>query len=369
MQKNEASFWSDIQTLDERLKQDPDSYCFARLSEVYLKVGLTTDALHTARKGVARHPGYLAGQRALAMACHANGLSDECQGALEQVTSAMPEDVDALKILAHIYAEKGENRAAIRAYRTLLEFRPEDLESATRLGTLQGLPENDSRGSACDDHDVTAFEANDDYGYAEEKRFDEDDIYELNESDIFYDEPSAEAPCSSEPEIQPPTSEHHDPLSTVTLAELYVQQGFYSKALDIYRSILTDDPANEQIRAKVTQLEAQDAPEKFRDEEDLTSASDEYEPEPEQFFTTAFDEEIPPSGPAVSEFVQETAPIADIFPEQPERPAEIPAFFVPLPAPVETAAPFAALQNQRADNRVTTLENWLENIRRIKACR
>ena len=70
MKKKDASFWSDIKTLDERLQREPDSFCFARLSEIYLKVGLVADALHTARTGVAKHPGYMAGQRALALACN-----------------------------------------------------------------------------------------------------------------------------------------------------------------------------------------------------------------------------------------------------------------------------------------------------------
>ena len=46
-----ASFWADIKHLEERLAQDPKSYLFARLADVYLKVNLIDDALHTARQG------------------------------------------------------------------------------------------------------------------------------------------------------------------------------------------------------------------------------------------------------------------------------------------------------------------------------
>ena len=124
--KKDASFWSDIKSLDERLKKDPQSFCFARLSEIYLKVGLVADALHTARTGVAKHPGYLAGQRALGMACNASGLQDECRTILERVTAAMPEDVEAQKILAGLYVTNGDHESAIRIYETVLEFRPDD---------------------------------------------------------------------------------------------------------------------------------------------------------------------------------------------------------------------------------------------------
>ena len=53
-----------------------------------------------------------------------------------------------------------------------------------------------------------------------------------------------------------PLPDHHDPLSTLTLAELYEQQGFIAKALDIYRTILADDPANAAAPGQDCQLEA-----------------------------------------------------------------------------------------------------------------
>lgn len=49
--QDSASFWTDIKNLEEQLAKSPDSFCFARLSDVYLKVGLVDDALHVARQG------------------------------------------------------------------------------------------------------------------------------------------------------------------------------------------------------------------------------------------------------------------------------------------------------------------------------
>ncbi|MGB9082541.1 MAG: hypothetical protein WCD00_14690 [Desulfuromonadaceae bacterium] len=88
-----ASFWTDIKDLEGRLAKSPGSFCFARLSDVYLKVGLVDDALHVARQGVMKHPRYLSGQRALSLACYAKGANDEARAALRLVTEAMPEDV------------------------------------------------------------------------------------------------------------------------------------------------------------------------------------------------------------------------------------------------------------------------------------
>ena len=370
MRKKEASFWSDIKTLDERLAKDPDSYCFARLSEVYLKVGLMTDALHTARNGVARHPGYLAGQRALAMACHASGLHDECRSTLEQVTAAMPEDGDALKILAHLYAEKGDDEAAIRAYRTLLEFRPDDSESKNQLNALLDGGQQASRDYVDDDLDATDFKLPLDSGFEDEDEdvdvdedLDDEDIHDLDESDIYYDELVQEQPAAVVAEAEKPVSvQHHDPLSTVTLAELYVQQGFHTKALDIYRSILTDDPANDQIRTKISELEEFESSQEIESEEELTSVSDEFDYEPESYASTVFDEAPAAPEPPAFEMVPET-PTSFEFQEEPEMLSA--AMFEAAAEP----APFTPLQNQSADNAVNTLDMWLENIRRIKACR
>jgi tetratricopeptide (TPR) repeat protein len=365
VRKKEASFWSDIKTLDERLTKDPDSYCFARLSEVYLKVGLITDALHTARKGAARHPGYLAGQRALAMACHASGLHDECRSTLEQVTAVMPEDGDALKMLAHLYAEKGDDEAAIRAYRTLLEFRPDDLDSKKQLEALLLGGENVSRDYVDDDLDVTDFTSPLDSGDDDEEleSQDEEEIHDLEESDIFYDEVVDEEPAAAAPEVEKPVTAHHDPLSTVTLAELYVQQGFHAKALDIYRAILAEDPSNDQIRAKISELEDNDV--ELESDQDLTYVSDEFEAEPEQSFSAESNETPVVPEPSVFEPLPET-PLQAEFYEEPDLLAA--AMFDAVESAAEPVD-FTPLHDQSADNAVNTLDTWLENIRRIKACR
>lgn len=45
-----------------------------------------------------------------------------------------------------------------------------------------------------------------------------------------------------------------DPLSTATLAELYLSQGFTEKALAIYQELCNADPGNEAYRQKVAEL-------------------------------------------------------------------------------------------------------------------
>jgi hypothetical protein len=50
--------------------------------------------------------------------------------------------------------------------------------------------------------------------------------------------------------------EGSDDLNTNTLAELYISQGFYDKALEIYQGMLSERPGNKALQHKLEQLRA-----------------------------------------------------------------------------------------------------------------
>ena len=241
-------------------------------------MGLIDDALHTARQGVTIHPGYLGGQRALAMACHAKGLNDECLAALKLVTVGMPEDQQSQKLLGRLSADAGDHDAARQAFRTVLEFVPDDVESRMQLESLEfAAGPTDTSPSADEDDGEEIIEDLEEY--------EEIDILEEDEpvSESVSQEPPFKAELTAEPT--------RDPLSTATLAEQYVKQGIIEKALEIYRSILADDPANSAVSIRIAEL---------AQPESVTAA-------------------VKPQG--------------------------------------------------TADNALSALEGWLENIRRVKSCR
>jgi len=352
MSKKNSSSWSEIKSLDERLAKDPYSFCFARLSEIYLKVGLVADALHTARQGVAKHPGYLAGQRALAMACNANGLYEESRTILEQVTAAMPEDTAAQKLLASLYVDAGDKVSAIRAYSTLLDFRPDDVQSKARLEELQQAGAGEPLQIVRPSEPVASAE--------KIEGTEEEDVYELSEDEIYYDEEEEEPEPVAAAAFDVSAPAHHDPLSTLTLAELYEQQGFVSKALAIYRTILADEPANAQLQAKISHLEQQEtAKEGLPEQLEAPEAA----AEPEVFAPAAFEEAAEPS--EQPPFIAPPA-LEEITIAEPEPVTS--AVFEDMTAPVE-ARDFSPLVHKQADDVTGTLDSWLENIRRIKACR
>jgi len=323
MHDDSASFWADIKEYEERLARDPDSFLFARLAEIYLKVGLADDALHIARQGVTRHPAYVAGLRALAQASHAKGLKDECRAALERVTLAMPEDGEAQRMLGRILSDQGDAVAAGRAFRTALAFNPDDTESRVELDALerslaQSLPEAEETGVALGsqapvgdhlDADFGAFE--DETAEEIEEIIEDVEILDMDEADLLEEEEAEESVVAP---FAPAAAGMvgYDPLSTVTLAELYVQQGFTDKALEIYRTILVNDPGNSEAQSRIAMLEGMAAP---------------------------------PGGLAAA--------------------AEIPAPAGEEPAPVAASGVVTAGRGEA----LAVLDGWLGNIRRLKECR
>jgi len=311
MQQDSASFWAEIKACEEQLVANPDSFCFARLAEVYLKVGLVDDALHVARQGTARHPGYVQGLRILAMASQAKGLVDECRSALERVTAAMPEDRDAQMTLGRMYAAAGFDAQAQKVFRTILEFVPGDTESRDELDAFERRRVGVAAGSVM----LSTEESG-------EEILEELEILEAEELEVVEEEISEDLE-SEHLQAETVATPHHDPLSTTTLAELYVSQGFVAKALDIFRTLLAADPANVAVSSRIAELEA-------------------------------------------AQVQQKTAPAPDVvsFADQPGAFADT----VIASSSSVTAASSVPVRGS-ADDAVAVLEGWLDTIRRIRACR
>lgn len=338
--QDSALFWADIKKLEEQLANSPESFCFARLSDIYLKVGLIDDALHVARQGVMKHPRYLAGQRALALACHAKGLNEEALAALQLVTEALPEDVSSQKLLGRLYAEAAKYAAASQVFRTALEFAPDDAECRIELELL---------GRSAEITETTLEADEEDEGIIE-------DLEILEELDILdEDQPESELPFQKgSAGVAAISAPHHDPLSTGTLAELYVRQGFIHKALEIYRAILADNPADRGTAGRVAELE-----------EALEAESAAPVSEDDDMFEEEIGD-VPAFTIPAEMFFQEIGPeVLHEFRTEPPCESQHASADV---SGYESGVSVLPLEGV-ADNALAMFDGWLENIRRIKSCR
>ncbi|MDO9391489.1 MAG: tetratricopeptide repeat protein [bacterium] len=119
--------------------------------------------------------------------------------------------------------------------------------------------------------------------------------------------PEPEPAKSEEPE----TKAEEKSAATVTLAEIYVQQGFYEKAVEVYREMISAEPGNDDYKARMDELLEKAYPE----EKPEGTAEEKKEPEPPAREEPAAPEITATVPEAKKEPVQETA--ASSLPEAP----------------------------------------------------
>jgi tetratricopeptide (TPR) repeat protein len=64
------------------------------------------------------------------------------------------------------------------------------------------------------------------------------------------------APVAAAAAAPEPSAESVAPLSSSTLAELYFRQGLVGRAVEVYRQVVGEEPANERARARLLELES-----------------------------------------------------------------------------------------------------------------
>jgi tetratricopeptide (TPR) repeat protein len=263
MEHDVTPFWADIKKYEEALVNDPASYCFVTLADLYRRIGLLDDAIHVAKKGCDIHPDYVGGYMALGRAYFEKGMKPESKAALEKVIASTPDNLLARRLLSQIYVEFGEIAAAAETLRFILSYNPADHESQVLLNSL--------RTSSTPDHHQeslpTAGTAGREYQAFDSRQFEffpEDDEV-IEDAELLEEVADQVTPEEEEFIFTPPDEafaetgntifiEEHDPLRTATMAELYVSQGFLKRALTIYRELLETEPNNAEWKNRLYEL-------------------------------------------------------------------------------------------------------------------
>jgi len=187
-------------------------------------------------------------------------------------------------------------------------------------------------------------------------------------------------------------SEKSDDFTTDTLAELYIAQGFYDKAIDIYVRMLADNPNSQGLKNKLDRVKAMAAVPATSASEELGKGVSDIFAEPQVYSaqqepsadkkaddvfgklaketTTAKAKETPTAGfdetdkfvpPVDQEFAKSKPLYTDFEPRE---------YTPPKTETIEaTAEQTAAAPKSSAANRketITRLETWLKNIKREK---
>lgn len=97
------------------------------------------------------------------------------------------------------------------------------------------------------------------------------------------------------------SSEKSDDFTTDTLAELYIAQGFYEKAIDIYERMLVDNPNSSKLKDKLDRVKAMLLPSAASEQEETPKGSADIFSEPQVYSA----QEEPPIGPEEKTFSAE----------------------------------------------------------------
>ena len=376
MAEDASSFWTDIQRYEDMLADDPLSYCFAPLSELYRRLGLVDDAISVAQKGCYTHPDYYGGFLALGAACYDKGLNDRARRALERALVLKQGNLRIQKLLGQIYVGEGEIALAKAMLGQVLRQNPDDLESEMLLRTLPAtatMPEPEEELLEEAEELLEEAEVIEELTEILDEDFDQSDQSDQSEAaelaelvdEEFWELDLVEEPSAAPPALPPtaplaalPAEPQRNPLATATMAELYASQGFIDKALSVYEQLLAADPANQPYRLRAIELlaleerqQAANGPTPAPASESWASSASAPANWSEPLATPPENRETSPATPAVSL----------------ESPAASPESLAA--SPVNSAAPPASPASSPQsppphEDLEAGLSSWLENIRR-----
>lgn len=224
------------------LSKDPGSMVFAPLAEAYRKAGMLDEAIATAQDGLKLHPNYVSGMVALGRAYFEKGALAEAREALEKVLVIAPDNIVATNILEEI-RQKPEELIELEELTELTEIEAEEEAGDFQVEEISFEAPEPGLGLAKDVQDIEAEKTAEDIGiWVEETESQLEEGAEVVEQ--------AEVKVEVEEKEVRPRKE----ITTETIADLYIKQGYFEKAIDIYQTLYDADPENDEIKRKLDEL-------------------------------------------------------------------------------------------------------------------
>lgn len=125
-----------IESLQEQLKHAPSPRLYSQLAEEFRAAGRIDEGIAVLRDGAARFPRYLSARVALGKALFGTGAFGECVEVMKGILTEDPENVIAIRTLAQAYEGLGERLEAIKKYKLLRIFVPDDEDLQARIAAL-----------------------------------------------------------------------------------------------------------------------------------------------------------------------------------------------------------------------------------------
>ncbi|HEV8664111.1 MAG TPA: tetratricopeptide repeat protein [Candidatus Methylomirabilis sp.] len=219
---------AEIAKYEARLASEPRSRVFAQLADAYRKGGRLDEAIRTCRGGLKDHPTYASARMVLGRALIDKGQLQEAEKEFAIVLELSPSNVLAHRLLGDLAAGQGRRDEARQRYEAVLQLTPLDRDVQDALARL--TQEEKAPPPAAPLVGVAPAEPAGEHA-------------------------KQAWALPGEPPTEPAAAPAALGLATETLADLYAQQGFGERAVEIYRELLRQDPARADLREKLEGLQ------------------------------------------------------------------------------------------------------------------
>jgi tetratricopeptide (TPR) repeat protein len=181
---------------------------FAPLADAYRKEGDLKEAFAVCKKGLERHPAYTSARVVLGRIFQEQGKSEEAVSEFKKVLEVDSENLMAHSLLGSIYLAQGDYQTAIEEYQQILSLNPDDENAQSSLKQAIEKAAGDAKPQE-----------------------------------------------TSKPTVEPeaPAKESQS-TGSLTLGELYLKQGHFDKAIEVFQELLAKDPQNLMIRQKLSEV-------------------------------------------------------------------------------------------------------------------
>lgn len=227
MTEDVGKIQTDLEFLKDKYEQiilkEPSSPKFVFLAEILRRQGDLHRATEILIKGLRTNPDNITARSILGKIYYDRWMIEPAKNEMEKVIRVAPDNVDAAKMLIQIYrSEENFNKALETCYASLV-FNPEDTELTKELKELEKEVSNYG-------NNVTTSET----------------------GRMINDSPEIDPGSREQPSSNPVVEE----LYTEAMANLYIDQGLYEKAIIVLERLVAKEPENSSVRTKLDQAKS-----------------------------------------------------------------------------------------------------------------
>lgn len=323
-------YQKDVEFFSEKLKENPSSKVFMPLSLAYLKLEQYDKVIEVCSLGLDMHPEYISAKTIQAQAYLGKGMVEEAKPLLQEVAEINKDNYRAYKLLGDIYRAEEDTEKALYYYRTALESSPEDIQLRSLTNELAERIDAepfDRTSQAAEREDIAETADEETATDSEEKAFVAETEEKISDDSISGDEDSEQreetefADLPGDHEFEPGEITYNE-VEKVQKEEIAQEALFFSND-DI--SEILEGSENEAVLADLTEDEVG---------LNVSGLPDEQEVEEEQSDLEAW-EGIQDISEGLEEFFEETSEESENISED-------------------------------AEKQIERLEQWLDNVKKVK---